>query len=615
MNVGIDGNNNDCRRSTRSRRPTGPHDHLRVTLQQRAGRRAPLRRRCPKFLKHAGLLGLLLAFQLIGALVFWWAEQPHEQRVEAERRHELERNRTALIREVIGSLFNNTEFLFFLGHEQSRTVESRLESRLLEYERQLGVQPVDQPTKWSFVNALLYAQMICTTIGGGFVHLAPATALGRSCTVLYACIGIPLVLLVLDDLGKLLSSLLKIPWFWFKCACRRLFRVCTKQTAAEIRQLDADDKRDLSTHELPVGVAIFVTIAWILLVSAALCWLEEWTFSVAFYFVFLSLTTIGLGDISLFEPHHVLLLFVYIIIGLALVSNCIALIQINLERAYRNKRAAHSSEDDFHELRRRRSSLGVLKAVGSSFAADTERFVQRCAQSKSSQTVLSFPSPTRNSAVGRSVDQSRMRVYPRTISIDDVMKLVDTEEGDILLLGELLSRDESAASGLSEAIRSDFSADSTSNQVVLSRSFDSFGPAQIQQLEPGRLPLLLSSSNSLGVASRLTNCPSTTPVPGDLDLESVEEMEDRLLLSRVALNADPSVHFRSRLSLIAEQQSVIDEEDESSALTSTTGSESVRPAESSMRGGKNRSERAGRRNSGALIAVLSTTTPGGWRAR
>lgn len=143
-----------------------------------------------------------------------------------------------------------------------------------------------------------------------------------------------------------------------------------------------------------------------------------------------------------------------------------------------------------------------------------------------------------------------MRVYPRTISIDDVMKLVDTEEGDIILLGELLSRDESAASGLSEAIRSEFSADSTSNQVVLSKSFDSFGPAQIQQLEPGRLPLLLSSSKSLTVASRLTNCPSTTPVPDTLDLENLEEMEDRLLLSRVAFNADPSVHFRSRWALL-----------------------------------------------------------------
>ena len=36
----------------------------------------------------------------------------------------------------------------------------------------------------------------------------------------------------------------------------------------------------------------------------------------------------------------------------------------------------------------------------------------------------------------------QMKFYPRSLSIDDVMKLVDTEEGDILLLTEL-TRDES----------------------------------------------------------------------------------------------------------------------------------------------------------------------------
>lgn len=38
-----------------------------------------------------------------------------------------------------------------------------------------------------------------------------------------------------------------------------------------------------------------------------------------------------------------------------------------------------------------------------------------------------------------------MKFLPRTLSIDDVMKLVDTEEGDILLLTEL-TREESGIS-------------------------------------------------------------------------------------------------------------------------------------------------------------------------
>lgn len=147
------------------------------------------------------------------------------------------------------------------------------------------------------------------------------------------------------------------------------------------------------------------------------------------------------------------------------------------------------------------------------------------------------------------------------------MKLVDTEEGnlfiycsnykltmssgDILLLAEL-TRDESQLSELSEAIRSDISRDSSVNQLVISRSFDSnFNPPQLmmqqQQIESTYLPSFFTSSKALPrqqQAHRLTNCPSTVPIP--LSLEAIEEMEDLLLLRAASFNAEPTVHFRSR---------------------------------------------------------------------
>lgn len=49
-------------------------------------------------------------------------------------------------------------------------------------------------------------QTICTTIGYG--HLYPSTTTGRIFTMLYAIVGIPLVLSILDDLGS--SSLYRI---------------------------------------------------------------------------------------------------------------------------------------------------------------------------------------------------------------------------------------------------------------------------------------------------------------------------------------------------------------------------------------------------------------------
>ena len=98
---------------------------------------------------------------------------------------------------------------------------------------------------------------------------------------------------------------------------------------------------DLEIFDLPVPIAIFIVIAWIFVCSATFCiWEKDWNYFLAFYFFFISLrynlaqhktqydySTIGLGDIVPSQPKYLLMLFIYIIIGLSLVSMCINLIQ------------------------------------------------------------------------------------------------------------------------------------------------------------------------------------------------------------------------------------------------------------------------------------------------
>lgn len=43
----------------------------------------------------------------------------------------------------------------------------------------------------------------------GYGHIAPVTRMGRIVTIIYACIGIPLLLMVLADLGKLFTRTIK----------------------------------------------------------------------------------------------------------------------------------------------------------------------------------------------------------------------------------------------------------------------------------------------------------------------------------------------------------------------------------------------------------------------
>ncbi|GMS78126.1 hypothetical protein PENTCL1PPCAC_301, partial [Pristionchus entomophagus] len=501
-------------------------------------------------LKHVMLILLLVLYQFLGAAVFYYTEAGFDEDKERNWNEEIAENRTLFVSQLVPLMFNNSDLLFYITPDQGQRVAGNLTLYISRYEKQLGIKYTDQKIKWDFWNAMLYAQTICTTIGYG--HLYPSTNFGRGFTMIYAIFGIPLVLSILDDLGKLLTRALKTPWWLIKCGCRRAFKYCTKQTIEEIRRLDEEDKKDLEIFDLPVPIAIFVVMAWIFICSATFCiWEHEWDYFLAFYFFFISLSTIGLGDITPTQPKYLLMLFIYIIIGLSLVSMCINLIQAKLERTYEAgaTRMQHPSIDrpggiyleggghgKERIVQRRGSSLGVFRTSSSAHSLNKETVQAALANKKksnrSTQTVLSFPSPTATNAnLCRSVSRSKLRLIPRTLSIDDVMRMVDTTDGDILVLSELV-REESGISAFSTGTE-----DSEGPPVVLSKSFDIFAPArEMRPEEPA------------------------------IAKEAIEEMEDAMALGHSS-HALSGVHFRSRLSLIPEQQSTIDEGGDTSDTT------------------------------------------------
>jgi hypothetical protein len=56
---------------------------------------------------------------------------------------------------------------------------------------------------------------------------------------------------------------------------------------------------------------------------------EGWVFLDSFYFVFISMSTIGLGDIVPAHEKFMMALFIYLLFGLALTSMCINVVQVN----------------------------------------------------------------------------------------------------------------------------------------------------------------------------------------------------------------------------------------------------------------------------------------------
>uniref|UniRef100_A0AAF5PTH8 Potassium channel domain-containing protein n=1 Tax=Wuchereria bancrofti TaxID=6293 RepID=A0AAF5PTH8_WUCBA len=395
-------------------------------------------------LKHILLIIVLIIYQFIGAAIFYFCEASHDKLLETFWKENVRRNRTRLIDVIVSSMLNNTEYLFFFTSNQTRQIKRRLDQELTLYEKGLGIKYTDQKIRWDFWNAMLYAQTICTTIGYGYLY--PSTTAGRIFTMLYAIVGIPLVLSILDDLGELLTKCLKTPWYLTKCGCRRLSRYCTKQTMTEIWELDAEDKRDLEIFDLPIPIVISVVITWIFI---------YWDYFVAFYFFFISLSTIGLGDITPTQPKYLLMLFIYIVIGLSLLSMCINLIQSEMARTYEvgqldnlSINSADLSSESMNQRICNKNCIG--SGNGSNIINGSARSLSdnslwsilinnRKKFDKSSQTMLSFLSPRGNSNMYKCDYNIEIKFLPRNLS-DDAMKLVDTEE-DILVLTGLIRDD------------------------------------------------------------------------------------------------------------------------------------------------------------------------------
>ncbi|XP_006831557.1 PREDICTED: potassium channel subfamily K member 18 [Chrysochloris asiatica] len=295
----------------------------------------------------------------------------------------------------------------------NRTVEASSKLNLRKLLQQVKPHWLPTFSDWSFLSSLFFCCTVFTTVGYGYKY--PITRLGKYFCMLYALLGIPLMFLVLTDMGDILAAILSMSYN----RCQRLLfqephlpRWCPlllckgrpdarqvdeatpkviitaeelpdlkpdrgppapKCNAEMFEQLLAREKqimlqlpsqgmeRSTSCPELglgtlscsilnnldevgqqverldvPLPIIALVIVVYISCAAAILpIWETQMDFENAFYFCFVTLTTIGFGDVILDHPHFFMFLSIYIIIGMEIVYIAFKLVQNRLIHIYK----------------------------------------------------------------------------------------------------------------------------------------------------------------------------------------------------------------------------------------------------------------------------------------
>ncbi|CAH0387891.1 unnamed protein product [Bemisia tabaci] len=264
---------------------------------------------------NIGIICLVVGYTIGGAVMFQYIEGPlYSSRVQNIVEF---RNRTA---DVLWELTCCSVNVFSEQEWRERVNASLMayQRKIIEEVQKFGYEGEDfHSNRWSFAGAFLYSLTVITTIGYG--NNVPRTVWGKLVTILYAIGGVPLFLLYLSNIGDLLATSFK--WIYAKCClCRgcpykkRASRMARRHNSRgsghwqdEIGETtegeDSDDEDSISfngdpqTVTVPVFLCLIIMVGYVVGGATLFSKWEDWDLLDGSYFCFISLSTIGFGDI------------------------------------------------------------------------------------------------------------------------------------------------------------------------------------------------------------------------------------------------------------------------------------------------------------------------------
>ncbi|XP_053202504.1 potassium channel subfamily K member 2-like [Panonychus citri] len=242
------------------------------------------------------LLIIFVFYLVIGAIVFMTLES--EQSTESV---EIQERRTLIrIKDILLSMNLNSGL-----NDRKRDKMLTLIERELTFNSEYSM-------KWGFFNSLFFTITVVTTVGYG--HLSPLTSSGRIFCIVYSLLGIPLTGIILNEIGDRFSD----------CFLHEINRI----------KINSNHFLSDKIFILLRGLIFFLSwfIGFIIIPALVFHSIEGWTFLESFYYCFVTLSTIGFGDLvpGQFDRRwnwiYKIIIVCWIILGFAYLSmilNCI----------------------------------------------------------------------------------------------------------------------------------------------------------------------------------------------------------------------------------------------------------------------------------------------------
>lgn len=150
--------------------------------------------------------------------------------------------------------------------------------------------------------------LLCFFCSTGYGHAAPSTDGGKVFCMFYALLGIPLTLVMFQSLGERINTFVRY--------LLHRIKKCLGMRRPEVSMANM------------VTIGFFSCISTLCIGAAAFSYYENWTFFQAYYYCFITLTTIGFGDYVALQkehalqtkPQYVAFSFIYILTGLTVIG-------------------------------------------------------------------------------------------------------------------------------------------------------------------------------------------------------------------------------------------------------------------------------------------------------